>query len=321
MKLRAGALLAALVLSGCDRPVPQSQPLGFEYEKTYTEGGITVTVKVNRRSITVADRVELILEAVVSESADLEWPQISGKLGEFTVTGISLAPPRLVDGNRVRREGRYELEPFLAGDYEIPPLSIRLGGGRAVETEPVRIRVISVLPPGDQAPEIKEIAPPIELPGPSRWPYMVAGAALAGLSYAAYQLRKRSRIRKARGAAPHERALRELRNLMAEDLIGQGQPKLFYLRVSAILRRYIEERFGLRAPERTTEEFLADLEASEELVTRQKELLKRVLEHCDMVKFAAHQPSRDEIEETLNSCAQFIAETRLVEASQRAGQR
>lgn len=320
MRLRAAALLAALVLAGCDHPIPLSQPPAFEYEKSYTEAGTTVTVKVSRRSITVADRVELVLEAIASEGADLEWPEISGKLGEFTVAGASLPPPRLVDGNRVRREARYELEPFLAGDYEIPPLSIRLGGGRAIETEPVGIRVVSVLPPGDQAPEIKEIAPPVELPGLGRRLYVPAGGALAGLSYAAYQLwkRRRSRLRTARGTAPHERALGELASLMAEDLIGQGEPKLFYLRVSSILRRYVEQRFGLRAPERTTEEFLADLETSQELVPRQKELLKRFLEHCDMVKFAAHQPSRDEIEETLNSCAQFIAETRAAEAGERA---
>jgi hypothetical protein len=321
--LRTCAGLAVLVATGCNRTVPTSAPAGFAYEKSYTEGGVTVTVKVSRLSITVADRIELVLEAVASEGAELEWPEISGKLGEFTVTGASLAPPRLVEAGRVRRQARYELEPFLAGDYEIPPLAVRLAGGEAIETEPVRIRVASVLPPGDPAPELKEIAPPVELPGAARWLSVVAGAALAGVGYAAYGLLKRRRFRSRRQgtAAPHERALRELSSLMAEDLIGQGQAKLFYLRVSSILRRYIEERFGLRAPERTTEEFLAELEARPELAPRQKELLKRFLEHCDMVKFAAHQPSRQEVEETLNSCAQFIAETRPAEAGERARRR
>jgi hypothetical protein len=319
VRLGACGWLAALLAVSCGRPGTPPAPAGFEYEKSYSEGAVTVTVKVSRLSITVADRLELVLEALTSEGAELDWPAFSGKLGDFTVTGASLSPPRLVDGGRVLREGRYELEPFLAGDYEIPPLALRLAGGRTIETEPVRIRVSSVLPPGEEAPELKEIAPPVELGGLSRWFYLPAGAALAGLGYAAYRLlsRRRSRRRAARGTAPHERALRELSSLMAEDLIGQGQSKLFYLRVSSILRRYIEERFGLRAPERTTEEFLADLETSRELAARQKELLKRFLEHCDMVKFAAHQPSRDEIDETINSCAQFIAETRPIEAGER----
>lgn len=105
---------------------------------------------------------------------------------------------------------------------------------------------------------------------------------------------------------------------MAEDLIGKGQAKLFYLRVSAILRHYIEDRFGLRAPERTTEEFLNDLRDAQSLLPRQKELLKRFLEHCDMVKFAEHQPSREEVDDTLNTCAQFIAETKQQEAPESA---
>lgn len=319
MTLRACGPLAAVLALGCGGPVSEPRPAGFEYEKSYHDGGVLVTVKVSRLSITVADRLELVLEAVAPESAGLEWPSVAGRLGEFTVTGANEPPPRLVEGNRVRREGRYELEPFLAGDYEIPPLLIRLAGGRAIETEPVRIRVASVLPPGDQAPELREIAPPVELGGPSPWVWLLAGAALASLAYAARRLwsRRRFRTRRARKVPPHERALRELSSLMAEDLIGQGQPKLFYLRVSSILHRYIEERFGWRAPERTTEEFLADLETRQELAARQKELLRRFLEHCDMVKFGAHQPSRREIDETINSCAQFIAETRPAEAGDR----
>ena len=105
---------------------------------------------------------------------------------------------------------------------------------------------------------------------------------------------------------------------MAEDLIAKGQAKLFYLRVSAILRHYIENRFGLRAPERTTEEFLSDLQTNHILLPRQKDLLKRFLEHCDMVKFAEYQPNREEVDDTLNTCAQFIAETRQQDTPEEA---
>ena len=47
---------------------------------------------------------------------------------------------------------------------------------------------------------------------------------------------------------------------MEEGLIDKGEQKLFYLKISAILRHYVEDRFGMHAPENTTEEFLRDLQ-------------------------------------------------------------
>ena len=72
----------------------------------------------------------------------------------------------------------------------------------------------------------------------------------------------RSRRATAGGAdlqAAHEMAYARLRALVAEKLVEQGRIKEFYERISGILRHYIEDRFDLHAPERTTEEFLAEL--------------------------------------------------------------
>lgn len=297
---------------GCGRAGKAPEEAGYEFQKNYTSGGLTLTMKVSRLEITVADRIDVVLEALAEEGTEVELPAPGGKMGEFMVASVEAPASRLAARNRVSIRSRYELEPYLAGDYEIPSLEIRFGGGRPIRTEPVRIRVASVLPPGEEALEIREIAPPVELPGLGQWIHILIGVALASLGYSLYQLWRRRKVRRraARGLAPHERALWDLTSLMEKDLIGQGRQKLFYLRVSAILRYYIEERFGLRAPERTTEEFLADLRTSQDLLPRQKELLKQFLEHCDMVKFAEHQPSREEIDETINTCAQFIAETR-----------
>jgi hypothetical protein len=58
----------------------------------------------------------------------------------------------------------------------------------------------------------------------------------------------------------HEIAYARLRALVKDDLIKAGKVKEVYERVSNILRHYIEHRFDLRAPERTTEEFLIELQ-------------------------------------------------------------
>jgi hypothetical protein len=209
--------------------------------------------------------------------------------------------------NRVERRLALDLEPPLPGEHELPRFRIRFGETE-VATDPLKVTVESVLPPGEAPADIHEIAPPVALPGGWWWLWAVAGAVLAG-TVLFWRWRRRRAVT-APAPLPHEIALKALRELMAADLPARGEAKLFYLRVSSILRHYIEDRFSLHAPERTTEEFLRDLRDDRRLSDSQKGLLRDFLRHCDMVKFAEHQPSRDEVNQTLNACAQFIAETK-----------
>jgi hypothetical protein len=100
---------------------------------------------------------------------------------------------------------------------------------------------------------------------------------------------------------------------LAENLLTKGEIKFFHLRISDILRRYIENRFGLKAPERTTEEFLVELSQSETtanvLLRSHKNLLTDFLTQCDLVKFAKHEPSITECEKTVFICQEFIEKT------------
>ena len=79
----------------------------------------------------------------------------------------------------------------------------------------------------------------------------------------------------------------------------------FYTRLSDIIRHYIEERFGLRAPERTTEEFLAEAT----LPTQQMTLLSAFLQEADLVKFARLRPGKDDMERAASAGEKFIRES------------
>ena len=102
---------------------------------------------------------------------------------------------------------------------------------------------------------------------------------------------------------------------MAEDLPRKGEIKPFYQRISDILRHYIENRFGLHAPEQTTEEFLGLMQASPALPPVYQGLLKEFLQHCDLVKFAEHVPSTEDIQNTFDACKNFIFETKAEEVT------
>jgi hypothetical protein len=101
--------------------------------------------------------------------------------------------------------------------------------------------------------------------------------------------------------------------LLARKLVEEKRYREFTAEVADILRRYIEDRFGLRAPERTTEEFLAEAGTGLDVGGDRKKILADFLIHCDLVKFAALEPSDDDVKRTFNTAKDFIDATKSLE--------
>ena len=95
--------------------------------------------------------------------------------------------------------------------------------------------------------------------------------------------------------------------LAALQQLRQDAPPVeeFYTRLSDIVRQYIEGRFGLRAPERTTEEFLAEAT----LPPQHMVLLSAFLQESDLVKFARLRPGKDDMERAFDAAERFVRET------------
>jgi len=333
---RRSAVLAPVLLllfSACSRqPAATLQGTGEAdtgFTKTYERGPVTVTLATDRREISIADRLDVSLAVVADETYEVELPAVGEKIQDFLIVDYETAPPKLVDDAKVRYSRSYILEPFLSGEYRIPPMTVRFRKKTGVddnaddkehelETEELTIKVTSLLP-GDIA-EMADIEPPVALPRPAvKWLVPAGAGVLLLLVAAGILLRRRRRGRHARPDTrrpAHEIAYAQLARLVADDLIGAGAIATFYVRISDILRRYIENRFGLHAPERTTEEFLAELtsatqaSANSGLTARHRDLLSRFLTHCDLVKFAEYRPENKEIQGTFDTCKAFIEETR-----------
>ena len=86
--------------------------------------------------------------------------------------------------------------------------------------------------------------------------------------------------------SPIERALYELDVLLKKGLPGRGLYKDFYVELTMVVRRYIERRYDVRAPNLTTEEFLRAAQANAAFSPEAIAELKTFLESADMVKFA-----------------------------------
>ena len=131
----------------------------------------------------------------------------------------------------------------------------------------------------------------------------------AGVAAVAAVLRRRRSPERTRASA-FERASGRLARLRAGGLPEGAGADPWYVELSDIVRRYVEERFSLRAPELTTEEFLLEAGRSAELSAPHRALLSDFLERCDRVKFARYRPGAGESREALEVAERFLAESR-----------
>jgi hypothetical protein len=112
----------------------------------------------------------------------------------------------------------------------------------------------------------------------------------------------------ARRQPAHLVALAQLDHL-EEELEAGARIETIYVRLSAILRRYLGWRFGLRALMQTTEEFLGALPGAERALATYGPVLGNLLASFDLVKFARHRPERSDMEAALRRVREFIEGT------------
>ena len=161
------------------------------------------------------------------------------------------------------------------------------------------------------APDIRDIGPPIDIPSGLAWLWWGLAALAIGIAALLFWRRRQKRAAQVPviPAVPaHVRARQKLQEALA--LIAQ--PKPFVIAVSDATRWYLEERFNFRAPERTTEEFLHELQRTDRLTREQKERLSEFLASCDLVKFAKYEPGETELRALHASALRLVEETEPV---------
>lgn len=160
--------------------------------------------------------------------------------------------------------------------------------------------------------QMRDIKDPVGLPSViNKYLILLCLLLLIVLGLSAGYFLKKDKAEKAVPKKPaHEIAYEQLEQLRAKDYIGQGRIKEYYTEVSDIIRHYLENRFRFRAPEMTTEEFLASARDAAELISEHKNLLKEFLLCCDLVKFAKYAPSVEEISAISDSAKHFIDQTK-----------
>jgi hypothetical protein len=132
---------------------------------------------------------------------------------------------------------------------------------------------------------------------------LAAGAVLGG--WYLWKKRRRAPVEEIEAMlSPEDTALSQLDALSPDAVQG----KLFYFRLSEILRQYLQGRFGVDGLEMTTEELLPHVEGMK-LERDLKRNMKRFLVSCDPVKFAGAPTHRDMMEKDLGFVRGVVEKT------------
>ena len=301
------ALLCAALLAGALAYAADAPP-------------VSVQAHVEPEQTTIGQHFRYVLEVSAPAGADVAVTQPGEHLGDFDVVDFGADPPVERDGRTVTPHW-WRLVGWSPGEHTIesPPVHVRQPGGAPADVPGATTRVVvaSVLGDADEKTDIRDIKGPEPVPPDLRIWYalgaLVVLLGLVGLLVRRLRARRRPPVIAVPPRPAHEIAAEALRALRARRLPELGEFKEFYSALSGIVRRYLEDRFVVRAPEMTTEEFLEATARSSVLEPGQRQLLGDFLAESDLVKFARHVPTLADSDRVLGAAERFVDETAVRE--------
>ena len=261
-----------------------------------------IDMEVDTTVIHVGDPVSVRLSVDHPEGWTVAWAD-SLDIAPFEVLRYDRsAPAASPAGDGMRSSAALTVTSFELGELDIPAIAVAVtapdGTVHTLLTDPFRIGVESI---GlDESGDIRDIKGPLSI-ARSWWVllfWLVLAAAAGG---AAVYLHRRTRARPgsetSKPAPPprpfHVLALEALDALEASSLLERGQVKEYHVRISEIIRGYVEGQLEVPALELTTREVVDGLRRAA-LGWEISERFRTFLERCDLVKFAKLRPGADE---------------------------
>jgi hypothetical protein len=315
------AMGGIVLLAGCgamerNEGASPSGP-GNTIERSAEKGPVKLLVRVWPREPRLSDLVEMDVGVTSQPGIEIKPPAFGQAVGDFLVRDYSERPPEV--GEQNLRRFHYQLEPVHAGKHLIRSVSIefvdkrpnseRRGEPAMIETDPLEVNVTSEL--GDAAPSLANLepmVPPQPVPQTIAIGWLIASGVTALIAIiAVWALRRRKRRPiEPRRQTPEEIAHAALERLLAEDLPRRGLVKEFYLRLTGVVRQYVEDTTGIRAPEQTTEEFLHDMRSRAAFPPQRSVQLAEFLEAADLIKYAGQQPGEGQIDQAIERAREFV---------------
>ena len=282
------------------------------------QGGIGLKVESETKAVDPARSVFLTMELRTPHDRTAAMPDLRDRVVGFSlVEDFSEEPRKEKDGSTVQVTN-WRLVPEPCADvYKIKPFVVKgspkiwkaqsdegkfsfIGGPIYFENPAAREPVT-----GGMETDPKKDLPPLSWKlvgwvalGVFCLAFLVLGLWL-GIRYIARRVKEHR-------MSPIERAWVELDRLLKKGLPGRGRYKDFYVELTMVVRRYVQRKYGIKAPHLTTEEFFAELQNSNTQTLDNSNTLRRFLESADLVKFAGVEATPEMADEATDSAKGYL---------------
>ncbi len=279
-----------------------------------------------RDSILIADQVEYGFQLdSVPEGTRLLLPDFS-QASNDTLTLVRGWQIDTLKRFRIRQPGGKErlklynlrgsivVAPFEEGTYRLPDLPVLRNEADTLvfEGQEMEVKTMPVDTATFRIHDIKDqmrypLTPQEIIPWMLLF-WLVAGLVVLAVCLVVVRRRRAAGVSRQRDPA-YIVALRELDKWRGDKFWAPDKQKGFYSGITDALKTYIEDRFGVDAPEMTTAELFDALKGAEDLPADLREELRGVFECADFVKFAKHVASDEENARALPTAVRFVTST------------
>lgn len=310
-------LLFILFAFGCD----QKPETIFEIQpEPVSKGPIRVKVAMAHKEISILDTQKLKIEIEAPVEYSLTTPSLAERLEDFRQVPWRFDEEEIIDG-KLKIKKYFAFELYESGKQVLPPFVIKYSSGAgeqrlsgSLKTPKLEFNIIPVESTGVfDTPLHAEAGLERQEPFPwLKWTIIITG--VLGLIIGGILAFDRFFSKKKEAPVvitpAHLLAYNELQALIERKKEEEIPGEQFVTELSEILRRYIERRFHIRAPEQTTEEFLEILTHQRTDINDKTEVLQRFLEFCDLVKFATLKVSDEDMQKGFDFLKDFIENTK-----------
>jgi hypothetical protein len=324
LALAAPTALAAPQAASATRPAPETgardagtAPAAPPLDVRASDGPVKLRLSAPTSRVEAGQPLAMELAIEAAEGASFEVPLLGKSIGPFDV--LSSTRQSSQSGGTRRATVAFTVLTLDSGDVTLPAIPVaitRADGTRAtLDAGPATVTVTSLISGPFDPSAIRDIKGPVTIDVGWAWWWLVAACAAGAMAALAAFTLWRNRARRAAAPVPaHEWALAELESLERDALPESGQTHEHWVRLSGIVREYVERRFDLHAPDRTTPEFLDEARSSASISEDHRALLAQFLRMADMVKFAGMRPTVADCRSALDTARTFVRDTTPTEA-------
>ncbi|TAL69214.1 MAG: hypothetical protein EPN82_07905 [Bacteroidetes bacterium] len=279
---------------------------------------VAVRAWLDTNNVLIGDQLKLILEARSDKKTKIVFPIVPDTIGKIEVLNRSKIDTLDSNGLLTYKQ-QFVITSFDSGWHTLPSMTFSYTTKGMTDeftawtdSLPIKFNTVDV----DTSQAIKDIKPPLDeaISWEEYLLYFIIGVVVIGLGFLGYYLWKRYKKKKENPLdydpkiPAHIIALEALKQLDSEKLWQKGKVKLYHIRLTEIIRLYIERRFNIPALEMITSDIIESLNKVsiiDELIFN----MRRIFETADLVKFAKFQPLPNENTLVMTIAEDFINRT------------